>query len=95
MIEKLDAALAAAPSPLQRLQIRSVVRSPIPPRGSRSLVVPPVDPWIQSTLRAAMIGKLLRDHSSLDQLTITAAGAGATTVPRANGFVEIEVTLAN
>ncbi len=42
-----------------------------------------------------MIGKLLRGYSALAQLSITATGADATTVPGANDFVEIEVTLAN
>ncbi|MBP9089020.1 MAG: hypothetical protein KBG15_23060 [Kofleriaceae bacterium] len=100
MVEKLDAALAAPPSPLQRVQIRSVVRSPPAPRGrrNRAPIATAIDPWTQSALRAAMLGKLLREHRHVDQLgqlAISVAGTVDATGPRRTSTIEIEVTLAN
>lgn len=93
-IDQLNAALAAPPSPLQRVQIRSVVRRPEVSRARRTRMPVAVtfDPWTQSALRAAIVATRLRQDS---QLAITAAGGGATTNPRAASFIEIEVTLAN
>jgi hypothetical protein len=97
VIEQLNAALAAPPSPLQRVQIRSVVRSPLASRARRApmTVAATVDPFAQSALRAASIATRMRQDAQLAQLAITAAGAGNAANPRAASFVEIEVTLAN